>query len=168
MLARVEPGAVPGGTASGEVRTVPSLEPMPMRASNPSTFAAISTVSTSWRTMRATIRPTKKIRPAPIRRGRKAKISVTNSLIGARIWPKPRNWSAARIPTSQIISLAIVPSWCPTVSSGVPVMCLRSAGVRSIAFWITHFTARAMTHVAMRMRMAMRTLGPQFISWACQ
>ena len=55
---------------------------MPMRASRPSTLAAISIVSTSCRTIRATIRPTKKIRPAPIRRGRKAKISVTSSLIG--------------------------------------------------------------------------------------
>ena len=72
------------------------------------------------------------------------------------------------IPTSQMISLAMVPSWWPTVSSGGPVTCLRNAGVRSIAFWITHLTARATIHVATRIRMAMRIFGPQFIIWACQ
>ena len=80
----------------------------------------------------------------------------------------PRNCSAAMMPTSQMISLAIVPSWWPTVSSAAPVMCFLSAGVRSIAFWITHFTARATIHVATRIRMAMRIFGPQFIIWACQ
>ena len=72
------------------------------------------------------------------------------------------------MPTSQMISLAIVPSWWPTVSSGVPVTCLRSAGVRSIAFWSTHLTARATIQVATRIRMAMRTFGPQYIICACQ
>ena len=38
------------------------------------------------------------------------------------------------IPTSQMISLAMVPSWWPTVSSGVPVTCFLSAGERSMAF----------------------------------
>ena len=167
-LARVAAGAAPGGTASGSVRTVPSVDPMPRRASKPSMLAAISTVSTRRLTIRATIRPTKKIRPAPIRCGRKAKISVTSSLIGARIWPMPRNCSAAMMPTSQMISLAMVPSWWPTVSSGAPVMCRLSAGVRSIAFCSTHLTARATIQVATRIRMAMRTLGPQYISWLCQ
>ena len=73
-------------------------------------FAATKTVSTSRRTIRATTRPTKKISPAAIRCGRKAKISFTSSLIGASTWAKPRNWSAAMMPTSQMISLAMVPS----------------------------------------------------------
>ena len=72
------------------------------------------------------------------------------------------------MPTSQMISLAMVPSWWPTVSSGAPVTVASSAGVRSIAFWSTHLTARATTQVATRIRMAMRIFGPQFISWACQ
>ena len=72
------------------------------------------------------------------------------------------------MPTSQISSLAIVPSWWPTVSSGVPVICFLSAGVRSIAFWSTHLAARATIHVATRIRSAMRILGPQYIVWACQ
>ena len=47
----------------GRLRTVPSEEPIPTRASRPSILAAISTVSTSRLTIRATIRPTKKIKP---------------------------------------------------------------------------------------------------------
>ena len=82
-------GSSSGGTASGDARTVPSVEPMPIRARRPSTLAAISTVSTSRLTIRATTRPRKKISPAAMRCGRKAKISVTSSLIGARIWPMP-------------------------------------------------------------------------------
>jgi hypothetical protein len=93
--------------------------------------------------------------------GRNAKISVTRSLIGARIWPTPRKRRAAMIPTSQMISLAMVPSWWPTVSSGVPVTWRLSAGLRSIAFLSTQPTARATTHVATRIRTAMRTLGAQ-------
>ena len=34
-LARVAPGAAPGGTASGSVRTVPSVSPMPIRGQQP-------------------------------------------------------------------------------------------------------------------------------------
>ena len=100
----------------------------------------------------------KKISPAPISRGRKAKISTTSSLIGARIWPTPRKLSAAMMPTSQMINLAITPSWWPTVSSGVPVTWLRSAGDLSIAFWRTHLTALATIQVATRIASAMRIL----------
>ena len=39
-------------------------------------------------------------------------------------------------------------------------MCLRSAGMRSIAFWSTHLTARATIQVATRIRIAMRILVP--------
>jgi hypothetical protein len=116
------------------VRTVPAVSPMPMRASRASTLAAISTVSTSRLTIRATISPRKKISPAPISLGKNSKISSVSALIGCRICPIPRKRSAAMMPTSQMISLAITPSWCPTVSSGVPVTCFLSAGVRSIAF----------------------------------
>jgi hypothetical protein len=67
------------------VRAVPEVSPIPIRASSPSILAAISTVSVSWRTIRATMRPTKKISPAPISLGRNTKISDTSALMGARI-----------------------------------------------------------------------------------
>ena len=128
-------------------------------------LAALSTVSTSWRTIRATISPRKKISPAPSSLGRKAKISVVSRLIGARIWASPSTPSAATIPTSQMISLTIVPI-CSAID-WAPVPRWRfSAGVLSNSLRSAHLAARAMAQVARMMSSANRIRGPHSIASA--
>ena len=76
-----------GGAFGGDVRlssTASGASPMliPARPSSRSRLSAPSTASTTWRTTRARIRPAKKNRPAPSRRGRKAKTSLVRLVTG--------------------------------------------------------------------------------------
>ena len=95
------------------IAVLPVIVSTPPRLAHLSKSTVRSAVTMRSRTIRATIRPMKKINPAPTNRGTNAITLFSSVSIGPATLPSPSTVSRMSNPKSQISSETILPSDSP-------------------------------------------------------